>query len=147
MPGVWKRNKTLAKAGSFGLILKGNKMIEALSGKIHHAVVTDSNKEYVGSITIAQELLDAANILQWQKVLVACVESGERFETYAMPGKPGEIIVNGAAANKVKKGERLIIMAFHFVEPHWIGTNRTGHEAVLPPKIVIVDANNKIVHK
>jgi aspartate 1-decarboxylase len=106
-----------------------------LRGKIHRAVVTDANPEYIGSITIDRDLLEEADIWVGEKVLVSDVNNGSRFETYTVEGKAGSgvICVNGAAARLVKTGDRLIIMAFEL-------TDRP-----VTPKIVLVDDQNHYV--
>lgn len=83
-----------------------------LRGKIHRAVVTQADLDYVGSITIDKELLDEADIWAGEKVLVSDIDNGARFETYTVEGEPGSgvICVNGAAAHLVNVGDRIIIM-------------------------------------
>ena len=85
-----------------------------LKAKIHHAVVTQTNPEYHGSITIDRELLTKCGLLPYEAVLVADCENANRFETYIIPGKPGTGIIgiNGAAAKLSAVGNRVIIMAF-----------------------------------
>jgi aspartate 1-decarboxylase len=85
-----------------------------LKSKIHRAMVTRGDVEYEGSIEIPQDLVEAAGLWPGEKVLVASVTSGNRFETYVLVGPPGtgQIIVNGAAAHLIGKGERIIIMSF-----------------------------------
>lgn len=85
-----------------------------LQSKIHHAHVTSADLNYVGSITIDKILLEKANILPYEKVLVVDVENGARFETYTMEGTPnsGTIQLNGAAARLACVGDRVIIMSF-----------------------------------
>jgi aspartate 1-decarboxylase len=87
---------------------------QVLHGKIHRATVTDACIDYEGSITIDSELLQAADILSGEKVLIANLTNGMRLESYAMAGGPGsgEICLNGAAAKCGKKGDLVIIMAF-----------------------------------
>ncbi len=108
-------------------------LFEVLKGKIHMARVTDKQKDYEGSITIDENLARKANFLLNEKVLVADVETGSRFNTYVIYGKEGEICVNGAAANLVEIGDRLIIMAFGLTD-----------EKDFTPTIVRVDGGNKI---
>ena len=85
-----------------------------LKGKIHRAVVKQADLNYVGSITIDTELMEAAGILEYEYVQIVDVENGNRFETYVLvgPAGTGQIIVNGAAAHLIGKGERIIIMSF-----------------------------------
>lgn len=112
---------------------------EFLVSKIHRATVTDANLEYVGSITIAEDLMKAANLLEWQKVEILDVNNGERFQTYVIKGeaKTGTICLNGAAARKVQKGDKVIIVSYAQLAPEEIETHK--------PTIVIVDEENKII--
>ena len=88
--------------------------LEFLYSKIHRATVTDANLNYVGSITIDETLLKAANIREWQKVEILDVNNGERFQTYVIKGKAdsGQICLNGAAARKVQPGDKVIIVTY-----------------------------------
>ncbi len=85
-----------------------------LKSKIHRATVTEARVDYVGSITIDADLMDRADIVPYEKVLVADCDNGERLETYAIKGAPGSGVVcmNGAAARLVEKGDKVIIMTF-----------------------------------
>ena len=85
-----------------------------LGGKIHRATVTEADLNYVGSITVDQDLLDAAGILVNEKVAIVNNNNGERFETYTIPGERGSGVVclNGAAARLVQKGDIVIIMSY-----------------------------------
>lgn len=89
-------------------------LIEVLKSKIHRAKVTQTELDYVGSITIDEDLLDAAHIIEGEKVLVVNNNNGERLETYAIAGERGSgaICLNGAAARKAAKGDVVIIIAF-----------------------------------
>ncbi len=93
-------------------------MLEVLKSKIHRVSVTGANLNYIGSITIDEDLMDASNIIENEKVQVLNLNNGERFETYVIKGKrgSGEICLNGAAARKVLIGDILLIMAFAFIE-------------------------------
>ena len=98
--------------------------ISILRAKIHHARVTRADLNYVGSITIDREIMQAVGLHEFERVLIADVENGNRFETYTMVGEAGSgvIQVNGAAAHLVKIGDRLIVLAFAQVEnpdPTW----------------------------
>lgn len=106
-----------------------------LRAKIHRAVVTDANPEYIGSITVDEDLLHRADIWPGEKVLVADVDNGARFETYAVSGKAGSgtVCVNGSAARLVKKGDKVIIMAFEYTD------------SPITPKVVLVDEQNRYV--
>jgi aspartate 1-decarboxylase len=92
--------------------------IHILKSKIHRVKVTDANLNYVGSITIDEELMDAANIIEGEKVQVVNNNNGERFETYTITGGKGsgDIILNGAAARRVAKGDVLIIITYAIME-------------------------------
>lgn len=109
-----------------------------LGGKIHRATVTEADLNYVGSITIDQDLLDAAGILVNEKVAIVNNNNGERFETYTIPGERGSGVVclNGAAARLVQKGDIVIIMSYVMLSEPEIA----AHE----PKVVLVDEQNKI---
>lgn len=89
-------------------------LIEVLKSKIHCARVTESNLNYVGSITIDEDLMDAANMIAGEKVQVVDNNNGERFDTYIIKGKRGSgcICLNGAAARKVQVGDIVIIMSY-----------------------------------
>lgn len=88
--------------------------VEVLKSKIHRATVTDANLNYAGSITIDEDLMDAANMFANEKVSVVNNNNGERFETYIIRGERGSgtICLNGAAARKVQKGDVVIIMSY-----------------------------------
>ena len=109
-----------------------------LGGKIHRATVTEANLNYVGSITVDQDLLDAAGICVNEKVAIVNNNNGERLETYTIPGERGSGVVclNGAAARLVQKGDIVIIMSYVILSEPEIA----AHE----PKVVLVDENNKI---
>jgi aspartate 1-decarboxylase len=83
-----------------------------LHSKIHRATVTDANLNYVGSISIDAVLMREANILENEQVAVVDVNNGARFETYAIPGGPGEICLNGAAARLVSVGDKVILITY-----------------------------------
>ena len=85
-----------------------------LKSKLHRIKVTESCLDYEGSLTLDPDDMEAAGIVQWEKILVADVENGNRFETYAISGRRGSHVccLNGAAAHKGKVGDRLIVMAF-----------------------------------
>ena len=110
-----------------------------LKCKLHMARVTDAQLDYHGSLTIDAHLMEQAGLLPYEKILVANVENGERFETYAIPGRAGsgEICLNGAAARKGKTGDRLIIFAFALMSPE--------EAARVKPVILCLDAENRIV--
>ena len=112
--------------------------ITMLKGKIHRAQVTQSELNYVGSITIDCALMQAAGILEYEKVQVVDVNNGERFETYTIAGEKnsGVICLNGAAARCAQKGDKIIIMAY--------AQMTTDEAKENPPKVVFVDGSNKI---
>lgn len=85
-----------------------------LKSKIHRAVVTDANLNYVGSITLDRDLMDAANIIENEKVTIVNNNNGERFETYVIEGERGSktVCLNGAAARKVQRGDVVIILTY-----------------------------------
>lgn len=88
--------------------------IEILKSKIHRVTVTEANLNYVGSVTIDEDLMDAANIIEFEKVQVVIINNGERLETYAIKGKRGSgvICLNGPAARRVAVGDLAIIMSY-----------------------------------
>jgi aspartate 1-decarboxylase len=93
-------------------------LIEVVKSKIHRVTITGSNLHYIGSITIDEDLLDAANLIENEKVHVLNLNNGERFETYVIKGErgSGEIILNGAAARKVITGDIIIILSFALLD-------------------------------
>lgn len=93
-------------------------IIEVLKSKIHRVSVTEANLNYIGSITIDEDLMDAANLIENEKVQVLNINNGERFETYVIKGVrgSGNIGLNGAAARKVVAGDILIIMSYAALE-------------------------------
>lgn len=110
-----------------------------MKSKIHRATVTEANLNYVGSITIDEKLMQAAGILENEKVQVVNINNGERFETYVIKGEAGSgtICLNGAAARLVQVGDKVIIMAYCLITMEEYKNHR--------PKVVFVDENNKIV--
>ena len=93
-------------------------MIEVLKSKIHCARVTEANLNYMGSITIDEDLMDAANLIAGEKVAIVDNNNGERFETYIIKGERGSgcICLNGAAARKVQVGDIVIIMSYALMD-------------------------------
>jgi len=110
-----------------------------LRAKIHRATVTDADIHYVGSITIDEDLMDAAGLVEFEQVHVAGLSGGERLVTYVIKGArgSGDIKMNGAAALLVKKGERVIVLAYGLAEESEL--------AALQPRLVFVDERNRIV--
>ena len=92
--------------------------IKVMKSKIHRVKVTDANLDYIGSITIDKDLMDAANIIEGEKIHVVNNNNGERFTTYVITGKrsSGDIILNGAAARKVNIGDVLILICYASME-------------------------------
>lgn len=113
-------------------------LLEFLFSKIHRATVTDANLEYVGSITIDDTLMKSANLKEGQKVEILDINNGERFQTYTIKGEAdsGIICVNGAAARKVQKGDKIIIVAYAYFTP--------DETEYFKPTVVIVDEKNRI---
>ncbi len=109
-----------------------------MRAKIHRATITQCDPDYVGSITIDAELLDAVDIRPNEAVLVLDIDNGARFETYVIRGEPGSgvIGVNGAAAQLVGEGHKVIIVAFGLLDASELDT----HEG----KVVVCDADNRI---
>ena len=92
--------------------------IEVVKSKIHRVKVTGADLNYIGSVTIDEELMDAVNIIQGEKVQIVNNDNGERLETYVIPGprNSGEITLNGAAARKVSVGDTLILITYAFMD-------------------------------
>ncbi len=92
--------------------------IQVVKSKIHRVKVTGADLNYIGSITIDEDLMDAANIIEGEKLQIVNNNNGERLETYAIPGKrgSGEIILNGAAARKVAAGDIVILMSYAWMD-------------------------------
>ena len=114
-------------------------LLEFLFSKIHRATVTDANLEYVGSITIAEDLMNASKLQEFQKVEILNINNGERFQTYVIKGEAntGIICLNGAAARKAQKGDKVIIVSYGYFEK--------GEQESFKPTIVLVDDDNKIL--
>ncbi|MBX7160832.1 MAG: aspartate 1-decarboxylase [Acidimicrobiia bacterium] len=108
-----------------------------MNGKIHRATVTDANLDYVGSISVDPALLEAADILPNELVHVLDITNGNRLETYAIPGAPGEVCLNGAAAHLVDRGDLVIIVSYVSLED----AEARAHT----PSVVLVDEANRIV--
>ena len=89
---------------------------QLLNSKIHRAVVTEANLDYIGSISIDENLMDAASIVEWEKVQVLDITNGSRLETYAIkaPRGSGEICINGAAAHLINSGDLVILCTYVF---------------------------------
>ena len=83
-----------------------------MKSKIHRATVTDANLNYVGSISLDTDLMARADIREWEQVAVLDIDNGARFETYAIPGEPGQVCLNGAAARLVHPGDKVIVITY-----------------------------------
>jgi aspartate 1-decarboxylase len=105
---------------------------EVLKSKIHRALVSEASVDYEGSIEIPSDLMEVVGLCEGEKVLVASITTGARLETYVQTGDPktGRIIVNGGAAHRIGKGERVTIMAFAL-----------SHEPILAQKVVLNERN------
>lgn len=114
-------------------------LVNMLKGKIHRAAVVQAELDYVGSITVDEDLLDAAGIYEYERVQVVDVNNGNRLETYTIAGERGSglICLNGAAAHKVEIGDKIIIMAYAVLDEKDVKRHK--------PKVVFVDEHNKIV--
>ncbi|MCD7742401.1 MAG: aspartate 1-decarboxylase [Ruminococcus sp.] len=111
--------------------------VSILKSKIHRAVVTQAELDYIGSVTIDENLMDAAGLLEYEHVHIVNVNSGSRIETYVIAGERGSgvICLNGAAARCGQRGDHVIIMSYADMTPEEAGDN--------PPTVVFVDENNK----
>ena len=112
--------------------------ITILKGKIHRATVSEARLDYVGSITVDEALMEAAEIREYEQVQIVDIDNGQRFETYVIAGEKGSglICLNGAAARMVSTGDKIIIMCYALMSPDEIAEN--------PPKVVFVDDKNRI---
>lgn len=110
-----------------------------MNAKIHRARVTEANLNYVGSITIDSDILDAVGMVANEKVQIVNNNNGARFETYIIPGERGSGVVclNGAAARLVHEGDVVIIISYALVAEEKVATHQ--------PKVALMDENNKIV--
>ena len=115
--------------------------ITLLKSKIHRAVVTQADLDYIGSITIDTRLLRESGIMEYEKVEIADIDNGNRFETYAIAGEEGSDIIclNGAAARLVEVGDKIIIMAYAAMNPEEAREHK--------PTVIFVDEKNNIIRK
>jgi aspartate 1-decarboxylase len=113
-------------------------LIEVLKSKIHCATITEANLHYMGSITIDEDLMDAANLIAGEKVAIVDNNNGERFETYIIKGERGSgcICLNGAAARKVQVGDICIIMSYALMDFEEAKTFK--------PTVIFPDENNGV---
>lgn len=107
-----------------------------LSAKIHGATITCANLEYRGSLSIDRKLMKSVGILPYEQVDVYNMDNGERLTTYAIPGEQGEICLNGAAAHKGEKGQRIIIVTYMWLDESEAQTRK--------PRVIIADNNNGV---
>ncbi|PGY14034.1 aspartate 1-decarboxylase [Bacillus sp. AFS031507] len=109
-----------------------------MNGKIHRATVTEANLNYVGSITIDEDLLDAVGMIANEKVQIVNNNNGARLETYIIPGKRGSgvICLNGAAARLVQKGDIVIIISYALIAEEKVAAHK--------PKVAIMDEDNRV---
>ena len=110
-----------------------------LKSKIHRATVTGANLDYVGSITLDPALMELADIREFEQVAVLDIDNGARFETYAMAGGPGDVIINGAAARLVSPRDRVIVITY--------GVYDEAELAEFAPQIVHVDDANQPIEE
>jgi aspartate 1-decarboxylase len=108
-----------------------------MKSKVHRATITGANLEYVGSITLDRTLMQLADIREFEQVAVLDIDNGARFETYAMEGGPGDVILNGAGARLVQPGDRVIIITYAVYEE--------AELASYAPRIVHVDEANRAI--
>ena len=115
--------------------------ITLLKAKIHRAVVTQANLNYVGSVTIDTRLLEESGIMEYEKVQIVDINNGNRFETYTIAGEEGSgiICLNGAAAKCVNVGDKVIIMAYADMTPEEAKQHK--------PTVLFVNEENEIVRK
>ena len=114
--------------------------IEVLKGKIHRATVTEANLNYIGSVTLDEDLMDAAGFREYEKIQVLDITNGNRIETYIICGErgSGKVCINGAAAHVIHKDDLVIIVAYCQIE----NTETQNHE----PSIVHVNTENKVIY-
>ena len=114
-------------------------LIEVMKSKIHRVKVTQAELHYVGSITIDEDLLDASEIIEGQKVQIVNINNGERLDTYVIKGKrgSGEVCLNGPAARKVQVGDVIIIITYAYMEP--------GEAKNFEPTVIFPDQHNRPV--
>lgn len=112
--------------------------IKLLKSKLHRAMVTDAKLNYPGSIAIDSKLMEAADILPYESVLVADSNNGNRLETYVVPAEAdsGQIVILGPATHLIKTKDRIVILSFGFYTPE--------ETKKLKPRIIVLDENNKI---
>jgi aspartate 1-decarboxylase len=112
-------------------------LLSVCKSKIHRATITGADLNYVGSLTIDEDLMKLANLVEYEKISIVNINNGERFETYVIKGKAGSGVIelNGAAARKGQPGDLIIIIAYGLMDP--------DEMASFKPAVVHVDKNNK----
>jgi aspartate 1-decarboxylase len=110
--------------------------IEMLKSKIHRATVTGADLDYTGSVSIDPALCEAVGLREFEKVDVLDIDNGARLTTYVILGDPGEVCLNGAAARLIRKGDRVIIVAYAQLDD--------SEADVFRPRVVLVDETNRI---
>lgn len=115
--------------------------IHLLKGKLHRALVTDANVKYEGSLTIDHDLMDKVRLLPFERVVCGNLANGNRFETYAIPGKrdSGDIVLNGATAHLGQTGDRLTIMFFGLLDEK----SAPNHK----PRIIVLGEGNAVIEE
>jgi len=113
-------------------------MVHMMKSKLHHATVTQAELHYVGSITVDEDLMDAANLIDHEKVQVLDIENGERLETYVIKGERGSgvICMNGPAARKIQKGDTILVISYAMMSEE--------EARKYKPVVVILEDNNKV---
>ncbi len=114
-------------------------LLHIMKSKLHRVKITQAELNYVGSVTIDENLMDAANLLENEKVQIVNNNNGERFETYVIPGErcSGTVCLNGAAARRAEVGDIVIIISYGVMTPE--------EAKVYKPKLIFPDSNNKLV--
>jgi aspartate 1-decarboxylase len=136
-----RQNRTLSErlAGNRGA--KQFMQVHVLKSKIHRARVTAGDVEYEGSLGIARDLMDRVGLLPYERILCGNMANGERFETYAIPAKPGsgDIVLNGATARLGKRGDKLTIMSFTELP--------VAKAKSWKPKVIVLDDKNNVINQ
>jgi aspartate 1-decarboxylase len=115
-------------------------LITVLKSKLHNGAVTAGDVNYQGSLGVSRELMEAVGLLPYEKILVANITNGERLETYVIPEeRPGQIILNGAAAHKGQIGDRVIVMSFAQLYAEEV--------EAFKPRIAVLNESNEIVEQ
>lgn len=114
-------------------------LLHVMKSKLHRVKITQAELNYVGSVTIDEDLMDAANLLENEKVQIVNNNNGERFETYVIPGerKSGTVCLNGAAARRAEVGDIVIIISYGIMTPEEAKSHK--------PKLIFPDSNNQLV--